>query len=623
MNTTDLEYVAPAEAPSERRPPVMARGAIGWLRENLFSSPLNALLTVITAGLLIWFVAGALAWAVRDAEWTVITTNLRLLMIGQYDPAHIWRVSLVVLVVLFLCGASVVLAAGASRPIMITLTVVVIVLLITPMSTTGLTPPPIRYLVTKDAYVGAFAFTGDAGQTVSATVEPLDDNLLAGDIDRFAGYIEATPGLQNSRTLWSDQRAQVVAGTRDLSQYELAFTISLVDSRGSTLAQVTSTPASRAVSLETTLPEDGWYAVVTTLPEGASEQGAAFVRLEGVRTFTTDAEAVREATARYGTPPDFPCPSSADCRRYAAARDLRFDGPRSLEAYLGTQLGPFLRSIVLPVLAGIGVAVAGGLLGALSRRGPETRKTLLRILITAWGLTLIGSWFALRGFEGSALMPVVSTAVWGGLLLTMVLTVVAVLASLPLGVLLALGRTSSLPILSSVCTLFIETIRGVPFITILFFAKLIVPFFISASADVDQAIRMMIGLTIFTAAYLAEVVRGGLQIIPKGQIEAAKALGLNTFQQTTQIVLPQALRAVIPGIMNQFVSLFKDTSLVAVVGLFELLGIIDFIVNGQQQFRGLTREAYLFVGSIYFVIAYAMSSASRWVERTGVGVDKR
>ncbi|MBE0705543.1 MAG: ABC transporter permease subunit, partial [Afipia sp.] len=158
---------------------------------------------------------------------------------------------------------------------------------------------------------------------------------------------------------------------------------------------------------------------------------------------------------------------------------------------------------------------------------------------------------------------------------------------------------------------------------VLFFAKLIVPFFISATADVDQVIRMMVGLTIFTAAYLAEVVRGGLQIVPMGQIEASKALGLNPIQRTNLIVLPQALRAVIPAIMNQFVALFKDTSLVAIVGLFELLGIVSFIVNGQQQFRGLTREAYLFIGIIYFIISYAMSVASKWAERSGAGTASR
>ena len=158
-----------------------------------------------------------------------------------------------------------------------------------------------------------------------------------------------------------------------------------------------------------------------------------------------------------------------------------------------------------------------------------------------------------------------------------------------------------------------------PLITILFMAKLIVPFFWSGLSDIDLTIRMMIGLTLFSAAYLAENVRGGLQIIPYGQIEAARALGLNPFLTTTVIVLPQALRAVIPAIVGQFISLFKDTSLVAVVGLFELVGIVDTIVSGQPIYRPYQREAYFFIAIVYFVISYAMSDVSRRLATSGAG----
>ena len=208
---------------------------------------------------------------------------------------------------------------------------------------------------------------------------------------------------------------------------------------------------------------------------------------------------------------------------------------------------------------------------------------------------------------------------WGGLLLTLLLTIVGITASFPLGVALALGRRSDLPVIKWTCTLLIETIRGVPLITILFMAKLIVPFFWSGLSDIDLTIRMMIGLTLFSAAYLAENVRGGLQIIPYGQIEAARALGLNPFLTTTFIVLPQALRAVIPAIVGQFISLFKDTSLVAVVGLFELVGIVDTIVSGQPIYRPYQREAYFFIAIVYFVISYAMSDVSRRLETSGAG----
>ncbi|MCC6613804.1 MAG: ABC transporter permease subunit [Anaerolineae bacterium] len=616
---SDLFYVAPQEAPPARRPPALSVGALGWLRDNLFSSPTNSILTIVMAIAIVWAGGSFLTWAFRDAEWSVITTNLRLMMVGQYNPSEIWRVNLVALVTLFLCGASVALAAGVGRPVLVTLAVVIILLLIIPASASQVAPPPIRYLVTPALESNPMLFTGEAGQTVTVAVEPLDDNAAAAA--GFSGYLENTAGLQNSRNAWNDIRAQINAETLDLSEYDLALTVTLVDAEGTALAEATSTPGARAVTFDATLPADGWYALLTTVPDDPTA-GAAFVRLDGVHTFTTDTGSVAERVGRYGPIPSALCPTSGDCRQ-VAERDLRYEGARDLGTYFATQLAPFLEAIIVPVLTGIAVIIAGAALGSFARRSPTFRKQLLRALMVAWVVTLIGSWFVLRGFEGSDLLPVVPTSVWGGLLLTMVLTIVSILFSFPLGVLLALGRTSDLPILSAVCTIFIEVIRGVPFITILFFAKLIVPFFISATADIDQAIRMMVGMTIFTAAYLAEVVRGGLQIVPKGQVEASKALGLNPIQQTNLIVLPQALRAVIPAIMNQFVALFKDTSLVAIVGLFELLGIVDFIVNGQQQFRGLTREAYLFVGIIYFIISYAMSLASQWVERTGAGTASR
>jgi general L-amino acid transport system permease protein len=229
----------------------------------------------------------------------------------------------------------------------------------------------------------------------------------------------------------------------------------------------------------------------------------------------------------------------------------------------------------------------------------------------------------LRGFDGSSALPLVSTRLWGGLLLTFLLTFIGITASFPLGVLLALGRRSDLPVVKWTCTLFIETVRGVPLITILFMAKLIIPFFSSALVNIDLTVRMMIGTTLFSAAYLAENVRGGLQIIPYGQIEASRALGMNPALTMTMIVLPQALRAVIPAIVGQFISLFKDTSLVAIVGLFELVGMVDTIVKGQTIYRPYQREAYIFVAIIYFVISYAMSDVSRRLEESGAGSVRR
>ncbi|MEP0763377.1 MAG: amino acid ABC transporter permease [Chloroflexota bacterium] len=273
----------------------------------------------------------------------------------------------------------------------------------------------------------------------------------------------------------------------------------------------------------------------------------------------------------------------------------------------------------MPCFVGALLFFNGWVIGTLGKRERAVRRAVLGGWILSAPVILI----ILHGFEGSRTLPLVPTSVWGGLLLTILLTVVGIVASFPLGVALALGRRSELPAIKWTCTLFIETVRGVPLITILFMAKQIVPFFWSALSGLDLAIRMMIGVTLFSAAYLAENVRGGLQIIPYGQIEAARALGLNPALTTTLIVLPQALRAVIPAIVGQFISLFKDTSLVAVVGLFELVGIVDRIVSGQAIYRPYQREAYIVIAIIYFVISYAMSDVSRRLEQSGAGSIRR
>jgi general L-amino acid transport system permease protein len=217
------------------------------------------------------------------------------------------------------------------------------------------------------------------------------------------------------------------------------------------------------------------------------------------------------------------------------------------------------------------------------------------------------------------LAPAVPTSLWGGLMLTFLLTVVGILFSFPLGVLLALGRRSSLPAARWVSITYIEVIRGVPLVTILFMSSVMVPLFLPSGVRPDRVLRAMIGITLFTAAYLAENVRGGLQAIPRGQFEAAHALGLSGFHTMALIILPQALRTVIPVIMGLFIALFKDTSLVATIGLLELLGISRSIL-AQPQYVSFQREVYLFISLIYWIFSYGMSYASRRLEtRLGVG----
>jgi general L-amino acid transport system permease protein len=252
--------------------------------------------------------------------------------------------------------------------------------------------------------------------------------------------------------------------------------------------------------------------------------------------------------------------------------------------------------------------------------GRKRTAAIRRISVWSWVLIFPIFILLVRGlFPQGEVLPVVTSNLWGGLLLTFLLTVVGIVFSFPLGVLLALGRRSELPILRTISIIYIEVVRGVPLITILFMAQFMLPLFLPGGLTLDRVLRAMVGITLFSAAYLAENVRGGLQAIPHGQYEAAHALGLSGYQTMVLIVLPQALRAIIPILVGQFISLFKDTSLVAIVGLFDLLGISDAIL-AQPNFIGRQAEVYAFISLIYFIFSYNMSFVSQRLEKSlGVG----
>jgi general L-amino acid transport system permease protein len=241
-----------------------------------------------------------------------------------------------------------------------------------------------------------------------------------------------------------------------------------------------------------------------------------------------------------------------------------------------------------------------------------------RLLVYAWIASLPLSFLLLSGIGGTAI-PSVGSNLWGGLLLTVLIAAVGIVLSFPIGVLLALGRRSTLPAIRILSTAYIELVRGVPLVTILFMADVMLPLFLPGELRIDRVARAMGGVTLFSAAYLAENVRGGLQAIPSGQVEAAHALGLSTAQTNIHIVLPQALRAVIPANVGLFISLLKDTTLVTIVGLLELLGI-GRAVLAQPESLGASMEVYVFVAAAFFVLCYAMSQASYRLERVlGVG----
>ncbi len=226
----------------------------------------------------------------------------------------------------------------------------------------------------------------------------------------------------------------------------------------------------------------------------------------------------------------------------------------------------------------------------------------------------IVAYFLLYG--GVLGLPVVETARWGGFMLTLVVAITGMIGSLPLGILLALGRRSNMPAIRIFCVAFIELFRAVPLITVLFMASVMLPLFLPSGFTLDKLLRALLGVAIFNGALMAEVVRGGLQAIPRGQYEAATASGMGYWRMMTFVVLPQALRLVIPGIVNTYVAIIKDTTLVLIIGLFDLLGIVQAgIADSSWLSASVTKTGYVFAGMGFWILCFGLSRYSMYLER--------
>ena len=674
--SNEAHYIAPIEAPPSRKPPLGTVGAIGWLRSNLFSNWLNSAMTIVTIIFVYFFLREMLVWSIQSADWGVINQNIALFNVGRFPDDQMWRIELLGVLLMLLSGVGLAIWGGASRNFFLTIAVVVLLMLLIPVAAQRLEPASIYVLIEEEDVFGPTMFVGDEGDEVSISILAMNDNAFAQDgSDPIRGLIENAPGASNSRESWAtikrnvnndlDDRAEDIAELGDeavieptqFEQYNLLIQLQLLDRIGNVIDEVYSTPDNPNVTLNVTLPSDSWYIInaivlegdalrtdadglslpVTTVRSNTENTGIAFIQIDGVETFTTKPNDIEKRLRDFGLEPDLAaldgipeCHSDTEFSCTVAERALDFNGKRTFGEYIRIQLSPYLSQVGGTVTLGIILFLLAYFFGFLATQSvnPTHLRVLNTVTVSAWLLLMPFSWMLLEGFANAdgfhpALdVPEVSTTLWEGLLLTLILTFISVTVSLPLGVLLALGRRSNLPVLGTFSVLFIETIRGAPLITILFFAKSILPFFFESLADLEDAIRMVVGLTLFSAAYQAEIVRGGLQIIPKGQTEAAQALGLNTVYINGFIVLPQALRAVIPASMSQFVSLFKDTSLVQIVGLFEIIGIAELVLTGQGNFTSV-REIYLYIGIIYFAIAFVMSFISRRLEETGSGAARR
>lgn len=294
------------------------------------------------------------------------------------------------------------------------------------------------------------------------------------------------------------------------------------------------------------------------------------------------------------------------CEASPAGACWTFIKVRFNQIMFGLYFGRNPEEVWRPLLA---FAMLGGLLTYLLL--PNTPQKTRVGLFTLFGFPFIA--FAI--VEGTWLgLPEAPTNEWGGFLLTFTLASIGIIAALPLGIVLALGRRSNLPIIRALSVAYIEFWRGTPLITILFMASVMLPLFFGSEFDLNKVLRALIGITLFQSAYTAEAIRGGLQAIPKGQYEAADALGLGYWKKMGLIILPQALKISIPGIVNTFISLFKDTSLVSIIGLLDLLNMAQ-TASRSLEWKGYDFEAYVFAAAIFWICTYSMSRYSQSVER--------
>lgn len=303
---------------------------------------------------------------------------------------------------------------------------------------------------------------------------------------------------------------------------------------------------------------------------------------------------------------------------FAAAPVLFFDLPRKLLIFTG--LYPFIAfwllwggSIFGPLLA-----LASVVVGVMVYQKFVKASFALGFfggIVAAFVVWTIGGFLIPNALAASISMEAVPSRDMGGFMLNMMLGVTCVSLSLPIGIALALGRQSSMPLIKYICVVFIEFIRGVPLITLLFVANVMLGYFFPPGSGVDLFLRVVIMITMFSAAYIAEVIRGGLAALPKGQYEAANSLGLDYAQAMRLIILPQALKISIPGIVNVAVGLFKDTTLVSVISMFDMVGMIRGPILASTDWNGVYWELFGFAALLFFIVCYGISQYSQWLER--------
>ena len=601
----------------ESPPEVQFAGVNRWLRENLFSSTGSAILTFVSIGALIGLFRSIIGFFISpEREWTAITYNLRLYMVQAYPESDFIRVWITIGLVMGLLG----LTWGFNS--------------VNEKSSLKSTGTTLMKVFSSLFLLVLIAPTSVVIDKVEGTVaEVFQQELRIYLLAVLAGLIFVSYFIRTKLASQEVSKDYLNIGYVGL----LVVSIWLIK-----VPTVTFDSSNVRIEPDPLLPlaastKNPWTALylllVVTFFIGRylnSKNLTSFKRILPVSWLLTPLVVVTwiyrkpDFTLSQITTLDLPVILGFSAIGYLVINYLNSEKLMQYQRYF--VYGSLIIAVVvfsLPVLRQLKLLFF--LLWILISVAPTiaNSKESARSLFIVWSVAITILILLMRGGTSETLIVVPGSSIYGGFALTWVLAFFGIAISFPFGVMLALGRTSSLPIIRIICTAIIELVRSVPFITWLFFGSVMLTFFLPAGVEFDEVVRAVVVTSIFSAAYLAENVRGGLQSISKGQFEAADAVGLSTLQRISLIVMPQALRAVIPPIVSQVISLFKDTSLVAIVGLFDLLYIGSKVIPNQSQganFLGTIQENILFCAIFYWIFTYSFARRSMKIEkRLGLG----
>ena len=601
----------------ESPPEVQFAGVSRWLRENLFSSTGSAILTFVSIGALIGLFRSIIGFFISpEREWTAITYNLRLYMVQAYPESDFIRVWITIGLVMGLLG----LTWGFNS--------------VNEKSSLKSTGTTLMKVFSSLFLLVLIAPTSVVIDKVEGTVvEVFQQELRIYLLAVLAGLILVSYFIRTKLASQEVSKDYLNIGYVGL----LVVSIWLIK-----VPTVTFDSSNVRIDPDPLLPlaastKNPWTALylllVVTFFIGRylnSKNLTSFKRILPVSWLLTPLVVVTwiyrkpDFTLSQITTLDLPVILGFSAIGYLVINYLNSEKLMQYQRYF--VYGSLIIAVVvfsLPVPRQLKLLFF--LLWILISVAPTiaNSRESARSLFIVWSVAITILILLMRGGTSETLIVVPGSSIYGGFALTWVLAFFGIAISFPFGVMLALGRTSSLPIIRIICTAIIELVRSVPFITWLFFGSVMLTFFLPAGVEFDEVVRAVVVTSIFSAAYLAENVRGGLQSISKGQFEAADAVGLSTLQRISLIVMPQALRAVIPPIVSQVISLFKDTSLVAIVGLFDLLYIGSKVIPNQSQganFLGTIQENILFCAIFYWIFTYSFARRSMKIEkRLGLG----